>query len=78
MKPISSRCSRGLQQILDYESNLRRYTLKMTFICSEPVLDGVYTRVVGLAGVDPLLRFGWSRGSRRANSFLNKFLAPGG
>jgi len=40
MQPISSRCGRGLQQILDYESSLRRYSLKMNFICSQDVLDG--------------------------------------
>jgi len=40
IEPISDRCDHGLQQILDYESSLRRYTLKMSYICSEPVLDG--------------------------------------
>lgn len=39
IQPISARCDHGLQQILDYETSLRRYTLKMNYICSEPVLD---------------------------------------
>jgi len=42
MQPISTRCGRGLEQILDYESGLRRYLLKMDFICHEDVLDGSY------------------------------------
>ena len=45
MKPIRTRCNRGLQQILDYESSLRRYALKMSFICSDEVLDGMITNI---------------------------------
>jgi len=40
IEPINARCGHGLQQILDYESSLRRYTLKMNYICREQVLDG--------------------------------------
>jgi len=40
MKPISAKCDEGLQQILDYESSLRRYSLKMNYICRHNVIDG--------------------------------------
>jgi len=49
MKPIITNCGHGLRQILDYESNLRRYSLKMSFICSEENLDGTVLLILLLA-----------------------------
>ena len=55
VRPVQSSCTDGLDRLLQYEVDLRRYLLKMSRICDDVVLPGLYDWLITINTVASLV-----------------------
>ena len=48
LKPINASCLHGVQMLLDYESTLRQYMIKMDHVCQPGIVEGKFTIICAL------------------------------